>query len=152
MNSCSSAPIDELLQADEPADAVIDVDDEVADLQIAEIGDEGSRRGSPSFVRPALLFEQVGLGENLQAGSWEVESLGELAGRDEHRGVFEIVGRADRAAAHLVLVQQFERSLGAAGRGRHEDRDVAAVARLANLVDPVANPAPVLQSRGTGDV
>ena len=30
----------DLLQADEPADAVVDVDDEVADLQVAEIRDE----------------------------------------------------------------------------------------------------------------
>ena len=36
----------DLLQADEHADAVIDVDDEVADLQVAEVGEE--RLASPT--------------------------------------------------------------------------------------------------------
>ena len=41
MNSCASSSADvDLLQPDELADAVVDVDDEIADLQVAEVGEE----------------------------------------------------------------------------------------------------------------
>ena len=142
----------QLLQADEPADAVVDVHDEVADLQVAKIGDEGSRRRAAALVGAALLLEQVGFGEELEAGCGQVKPLGELAGGDEHGGVREVVGLADGAGAHVVIGEQLERALGAAGRGRHEHRQVAAIARLANFLDPVADPAAVFQTGGTGNV
>ena len=54
----------DLLQPDELADAVVDVDDEVADLEIAEVGQE--RRGQRSLAgraaAVAVLLEDVGFG------------------------------------------------------------------------------------------
>ena len=54
------------LQADEDADAVVDVDDEVADLQIAEVREERPRRGLAALVDLALFLEDVGLGPELE--------------------------------------------------------------------------------------
>ena len=54
------------LQADEHADAVVDVHDEVVDLQVAEVREERARRGAPPLVRLALFLEDVGLGPELE--------------------------------------------------------------------------------------
>ena len=47
-NSCTvAAPSDaDLLEPDEHADAVIDVDDEVADFEVAQVGEKDRRRGA----------------------------------------------------------------------------------------------------------
>jgi len=54
----------DLLESDELADAVIDVDDQIVDLEIAEVGEEGG--GCRSFLARARLatffVEDVGLG------------------------------------------------------------------------------------------
>ena len=47
---------------------MIDVDDEVADLQIAEVGQERARRGAPALVNLPLFLEDVGLRPDLQPG------------------------------------------------------------------------------------
>ena len=60
------APTAELLQADEPADAVVDVDDEIADLEVAEVGQERASRRRRRSCDAAFLFEQIGLGEQPQ--------------------------------------------------------------------------------------
>ena len=59
----------DLLEADELADAVIDVDDQIADLEIAQVGEErGGRRSLLAGAGLAPLFvEDVGLGVNLEA-------------------------------------------------------------------------------------
>ena len=56
----------ELFQADEFADAVVDVDDQIADLEVAQIGQEGLGEIAPLLGRTALLLEHVGLGVDLQ--------------------------------------------------------------------------------------
>ena len=52
----------DLLEADELADAVIDVDDQIADLEIAQVGEERGRRRS--FLAGAglapLFVEYIG--------------------------------------------------------------------------------------------
>jgi hypothetical protein len=45
---------------------VIDVDDEIADFEIAEIGEEGAGRRSAALVNLALFLEDVRLGPDLQ--------------------------------------------------------------------------------------
>jgi hypothetical protein len=88
----------DLLEADEPADAVVDVDDQIANLQVPEVGEECAVRRSAAFVRPAFLFEEIALGENAQVGVGQMESAREMAGCDEHGGVFQVVVSAtDRA-------------------------------------------------------
>ena len=76
----------DLLQADEHADAVVDVDDEVADLQVAEVGEERARRRAAALVRLAFFLEDVGLGAELQAGLGQPEAARQMADADEHGG------------------------------------------------------------------
>ena len=68
MNSCGSSPTSIRFEADEAADAVVDVDDEVADLQVAEVGQERAGRRLAALVDLALLLEDVGLGPELELG------------------------------------------------------------------------------------
>jgi hypothetical protein len=56
----------DLLQAHEDADAVVDVDDQVADLQVAEVGEEGAGRGPALLVGLTLLVEDVGFRPQLE--------------------------------------------------------------------------------------
>ena len=63
----------ELFEADEFADAVIDVDDEVADLQIAQVGQKGLRQVAAFFRRTPLFLEDVSLGIHLQRRGAEPE-------------------------------------------------------------------------------
>ena len=55
----------ELLEADESADAVVDVHDVVAHFEIAEIRHERSRRRSAALVGPALFLESIGYRSSL---------------------------------------------------------------------------------------
>ena len=48
-----------LLEADEDADAVIDVDDVVAHFQVAEVGEKRLRGRPPALRRTAFFFEDV---------------------------------------------------------------------------------------------
>ena len=72
-----------LLEPDEMADAMIDMDDEIADLQVAQVGQErlGDRPMPVALALDlrALFFEDVGLGNDLQLGAWQAEALRELA-------------------------------------------------------------------------
>ena len=58
----------DLLEADELADAVIDVDDQIADLEIAQVGEErGGRRALLACAGLAPLFvEDIGFGVDLE--------------------------------------------------------------------------------------
>ena len=129
----------DLLQADELADAVIDVDDEIADLEIAQVGEErGGRRSLLAGAgRAALFLEDVGLGVDLQGlrlGTWV---LGLLAGT-RRRKPFDsqpsatstaprhVAGVRRHHRADVVVPQQFNGALGAAVRAGDE-HDVIAV-------------------------
>ena len=65
---------------------MIDVDNEVSDLQVAQIGEKGSREISTLFGSTPLLFEHIGLGVELKTGAFKPEALREVAARDKHRG------------------------------------------------------------------
>src|SRR5262249_38259771 len=135
-----------------PANPVVHVDDEVAGLEVAEVGNERTHRRPAPFMRPAFLFEEIGLAEELERRRRKVEASRELSGGDEDGGLREIIGFANRSTAKLVLAEQLEHPLGPAGRRRDEDRGFLAVVRLAHLVDPVADPSPILEARRTRDV
>ena len=64
----------DLLQADEHADAVIDVHDEVVDFEIAEIREERLRRRAPPLRGAPFFLEDVGLGVDLQTGGRQPEA------------------------------------------------------------------------------
>ena len=58
----------DLLEADELADAVIDVNDQVADLEVAQVGEEGRRQRARALAAAfaPFLFEDVGFDVDLE--------------------------------------------------------------------------------------
>ena len=68
------------LQTHEYADAVIDVDNQVTRLQIAEIGEKRPCRRTPPLVDLPLFLENVGLGPDLQRRVREAEAAGQVTG------------------------------------------------------------------------
>ena len=117
----------QLLEPDERADAVIDVDHVVADFQIPQIGDEdlGSRSAPLGLGGPALLLEDIAFGEDGQAAFRQPEPAIEMADRDEQRGRVRVLGAERGRGNDLILLGELEQPLGAAWRRRHEDGDVS---------------------------
>ena len=90
-------PDGNLLQPDEDPDAVLDVDDPVPRLQVAEVGEERSGgAGGPALPDAALLVEDVRLGEDLQARVGQAEPARELARRHQQGGAAGLLGVVDR--------------------------------------------------------
>jgi hypothetical protein len=89
------------------------MDDEVADFQVAEVGNERPVGRSAPLEGLAFLFEQVGFGEHEKARGRQMESARETPDRDEHRGVLEIVGLRDGAGPDVVVREEFDRPLRA---------------------------------------
>ena len=141
----------DLLQADEHADAVIDVDDEIADLQIAQVGEKRLGRRPAPLRRAPLLLEDVGFGVDLQAGVGQPEAARQPADGHQHRGVPRVVGALDRNGEHVVLLEQLDRALGAARRRGDEQRRLAVVAQAPDLGDPVGDAAVHLDGRLAAD-
>src|SRR5689334_16353600 len=101
------------------------MDDEVADLEVAEIGEERARRGTARLGSAALFLEDVRLCINLQRGVGKAEAVREPAGRDQHGGVARALVAVDGDAEQLVILQELDDALGAAGGGGDEERRVA---------------------------
>ena len=139
-------------QADEQADAVVDVDDEVAGLQIAEVREERPGGRAAALVDLALFLEDVGLGPELQLRLRQAEAAAQMTDADQHRGGMAIVRALDRHREDVVVGEQLDRPLGAAGGMRDEDHRVAALAAAADLVDPVGHAAGELHRRLARDV
>ena len=140
------------LESDEHTDAVIDVDDEIADFQIAEVREEGGGGRAPALVDLALLFEDVGLGPELETRFRQPEPLREVAGADQHAGPVGIFGALDRHREDVVVGEQLDGAFGTAGRVGDEEDGVAALASAANLRHPVLDAAVELHRRLTGHV
>jgi hypothetical protein len=144
----------DLLQADELADAVVDVDDEIAHLQVAQVREEG-RRGGFLARRAAplpIVVEEIGLGVDGDAAAGEADAVREAADRDEHGAGAQRARARRRFRAHVVVLEHLERALGAAGRVGHEDHGVAGVAAFAQLGDPVGDAAAEVCDRLRGHV
>ncbi len=155
MNSCSPSPgwAARRFRADEAADPVVDMDDEIANLQIAEVGQERSAGGPPPLlVDAAFLLEQIGLGEERDVRLRQVEAARQAAGRDEHCRLAQVVGQRDRARANPVVGEELDRAFGAARGRRDEHHLIAARLRLPNLLHPVADAAVILDRRQAADV
>ena len=141
----------DLLQADEHADAVVDVDDEVADLEVAQVGEKRLRRRPAPLGRAALFLEDVGFGVDLQAGVRQTEPARQRADRDEHRGVPRVLGALDRDREDVVFLEQLDRPLGAARRRGDKQRRLAGVAQPPDLGRPSPARAPsVPRPAGSG--
>ena len=146
----------DLLEPDEPPDAVIDVDDQVVDLEIAQVREERLRnRPVPVALAldlRALLLEDVRLGDDLQLGARQPEAFRELADGDVHGDVQQLVGAIDQDAAEAVLGEQLGRALGAPFGAGDEQHGVAALAHALDLGDPFLNAAAKFDGGLTGDV
>ena len=140
------------LEADEEPDAVIDVDDEVAGFQIAEVREERPRRGLAPLVDLALFLEDVGFRPELELRVRKPEAAAQMADADEHRRRVRVLGALHRHGEDLVVGEQLDRPLGAASRVRDEDHRVAALAAATDLLDPVLYAPGELDRRLTGDV
>ena len=131
----------ELFQADEFADPVIHVNDEIAYLEIAEIGQERFGDTGAPVARPAFLVEDVALDVDRQCRVGQPESAGQRAHRHQHRGRVRVLRTLHRHGHHVVVAQDFHRAFGAPGAGGDEQHGVAALARLAKIGNPVADAA-----------
>ena len=149
-----AVPDGDLLEADEPADPVVHVDDEVAHLEIAQVGEE-CRRQRPLAVRcrPApFLLEDVRFGVELESGVGKTEAAREQPFGDEHRALDTLIGLRRRQRPDVVVAQQFHGALGPAVRARHEQDRFPAIAALPKIRDPIRD-APLELLRGLhGDV
>ena len=94
---------------------MIDVDDEIADLQVAQIRQERLGRRATPIGRAPLLVEDVRFGVDLQPGVRQPESPRQIARGDQHRRVSRIVGPLDRNGEDVVFLEQLDRPLGTAG-------------------------------------
>ena len=146
----------DLLEPDELADAVIDVDDEVADLEIAKVGKKRLRDGAMAVAAPldlrALFLEDVRLGDDLQLRRGKPEAFRELADGDEDGDVQQLVGAVHQHAAQVVFGEQLDRALGAAFGAGDEQHGVAALAHAAHFGDPFLNAAAKFHRRLARDV
>ena len=142
----------DLLQADEDADPVIDVHDEIADLEIAQIGEERLRDRAPLVGRATLFLEDVGLGVDLQAGVRQPKPPRQRAERHEHGRVPRIVGTVDLNGQHVVFLEQLDRALGPARRRGDEDGRLACLAQLPDCGHEVSDAAMQLDGGLAGDV
>ena len=119
------------LQATEDADAVIDVDDVVADLEVAKVREE--RVARPSLRRQFSLgrrVEEVPLRDDRELRRLELEAGGERPARDREslagRGRIVFVRNRELAKQTLGL-------LAPAARGDEEDRAIPGLARALEL-------------------
>ncbi len=102
------------LEADEVPDAVVDMDDEVAGLEVAEVGQERARRRLAALVNLAFFLEDVGLGPELELGFRQAEAAAQMADADEHGRGVRVLGTLHRHGEDLVVGEELNRALGAA--------------------------------------
>ena len=140
-------PDGNLLQPHEDADPVVDVDDAVPRLQVAEVGEERPGGVGPALAHPPFFVEDVGLGEDLQARVGQAEPAGELPRRHQQGRPVGLVGAVDGEGGEVVVGEQLDDPLGPAGGPRDEERRVAALAAPGDLGRPVADPPVHLDDR-----
>ena len=87
----------DLLQSNECADAVIDMDDRIANLQIAQVGQERSRLCPPPLGAVTFLFEDVGLGIDDEPAFRQPESARQAAESDQERCRVRVFGPSQRS-------------------------------------------------------
>src|SRR5262249_40475376 len=84
-----------LFQPDEHPDTMIHVHDEVPDLEIAEVGEEGLRERTPALGRAALLLEEIGLRVDLQQRVGQPEATRQQTDPHQHGRVARYFGALD---------------------------------------------------------
>ena len=125
------------LEPDEEPDAVVDMDDEVAGLEVAEVREERASRRLAALVDFSLFLEDVGFGPELELGFRQPEAAAEMPDPDEDSRRVRVRGALHRHGVDLVVGEELDRSLGAAGRVSHEDHRVATLAAATDFLHPV---------------
>ena len=125
----SGAARGELLQADELADAVVDVDNKVADLEVPKVRQKGARRRTASLGRAPLFLEQIAFREDAEIRIAHAKAACELTGRHEHRRAAKVIGFRDGACPNLIVAKQLDRPFGAPRRRRDEQHVVSLFTR-----------------------
>ena len=131
---------------------MVDVDDEIADLQIAQVREKRLGGGAAALRGAPLFLEDVGFGVDLQAASGSRKPRDRWPTADQHRRIPRVVGALDRNGEDVVFLQQLDGPLGAARRGGDEQRRLAVLAQPPDLGDPVGDAAVQLDRRLTADV
>ncbi len=149
-----AVPNRKLLEPDELSDAIVDMNDVVADLQVAEIGEKRCGEGSLSTrARPSAIFlEDIGFGIDLERRRGNPKPTRQQALGNEHRPLDAFVGLPRRQGAHVIVAKQFDGSFRSPVCARHKQHGLATLTRLPNIGHPIADPAPKLLRRLRGDV
>ena len=142
----------DLLQADEVADAMVDVHHEVADLEVAQVGQERACRGTPALGRVPLLFEDVRLGVEHEPAGRQPEPARQPAEADQQRRRMSVLRAVEGRRNHAVLTRDLQHAFRAAGRLREKEHRLLALTGRTNLRHPVLHAAPELHRRLAGDV
>ena len=127
-------------EADELPDAVVDMDDVITHLEIAQVREEGTRDRSPLVDDPRFLVEQVGLGVDLEAGFRQPEAARELTGGHQQRCCLCDLGTVNLDRGEAMLAQELGDPLRAPRRGGHEQLGFPARATVPHLTHPIAEP------------
>src|SRR5262245_19406301 len=93
------------------------MNDEIARLQIPEVGEKRPGRRSTPLVYAPFFLEEICFCKEPEFPAWQMKSARQLPGRDKNGRAREIVGFCDRAGANLVVGQQFDGALRSARRG-----------------------------------
>ena len=97
---------------------MINVDDEIADLQVAKIGEKGPRQVSTLLRGTTLLLEDIGLGIHLETGLVEREASREIAASHQDSSCMRVLGPFDRNRNDVVVAKDLDGALRAAGAVR----------------------------------
>ena len=140
-----------LLETHKLADAVIHMNHEVFNLQIPQVRQERLRDGPMAIAFAlglgALLFEDVGFGNNLKLSAGETKALRQLADRDVDRNVQQLVGTIDQHTAKAVLFEHLGGALGPPFRTGDKQYRVAALAHALQFGDPFLDAAAEFNGR-----
>ena len=155
MNSCGLADADrDLLQADELADAVVDVDDVVADLQVAEVREERAGRGcAGARGRGAPPRRRRSRRRATSPASGSRKPRDSAAGADEQRGGVRVLGAIERRG-HAARSRARARAAARRGPGSRRRTRRSRRARAACLTSAIQSwhAAAELDRRLAGDV
>ena len=142
----------DLLQPDEDADAMVDVHHEVADLEVAQVGQERAGRGTAALGRVPLLLEDIRLGIEHEPAGRQPEPAREPAEADQQRRRMGVLRAVEGAA--ITPYSRATSSMRSARPGVSARKSTVSSRspERTNLRHPVLHAAPELHRRLAGHV
>src|SRR5688572_6922365 len=131
---------------------MIDMDDEVANLEVSKIREKSSRKIASLLGGSALFLETIRLRVNLKAGLLEPEALRQTPACHQYGGGMCIFGSFYRNSDDVVVTKQFDRAFRAPGAFRNDNDRGPALPRASYVRHPIADAAVKLHGRLTGHV